>query len=162
MVAAIAEIGASPTVIVPAGTVETVPAYLNGTAQEGGLAQCQQHDDCGHAGVLEINFDLSGPAALAGTLQLPSALTLAIANPIGLSNLEVGWWVPAGNVTTEVGGVTFESSGLSGNVDLGALQLGLAGANNIVPGGSWTLCFVNWGSTPVHVTVGLAVTGTPR
>jgi hypothetical protein len=162
LVAAVALSGRASVVLVPSGTHETVPAFLNGTAQEGGLAECQQHDNCGHAGVLEITFDLAGPAALTGTFDLPSDLTIALANAIGLTDLAVGWWWPAGNGTTEAGGETWEASGLTGTFDLGSLQFGLDGPNNVVPAGTWTLCFVNWGPQPAVVAVTGAMSESPR
>lgn len=150
-----------PSVLIPGGTVENVPAYFNGTAEEGGAAECAEHHDCGEAGLRAITFTLASAARLTGTLQVPAPITLAIVNPIGLGGLQCSLGSPPSNCTVEVGGETFEASDLQGTVDLGTLDLGLDGANNVVPAGTWTLCLVNWGPASVPVTVDTAVLESP-
>jgi hypothetical protein len=156
--------GSAPQVLVPGGTAETVPAYENHTAAEGGFAACFAEGDCGHAGVLEVGFNLSGPAALTGSLEIPAPLTLALANPAGLDNLSPGWWWPPSDASGAfaAGGEAVTFSNLSGLVNLGDLSFGLAGASDVLPGGSWTLCLVNWSTTPVDATVVSALTESPR
>jgi hypothetical protein len=151
-----------PSVLIPAGTTEIVPAYLNGTAQEGGLAICQQHHDCGQAGSVQISFVLSGPAALTGTLELPAPLVVALGNPTGVGELRCDLAWPPSDCTSVEGAELYESAPLNGTVNLGDLPFALLGANNLVPAGTWTLCLVNWGLSPVDVTVTAAVIASPR
>jgi len=150
-----------PSVLVPSGTAWTVPAYVNGTAAEGGPVLCQEHHDCGHAGLLAVGFRLAGPARLTGTLASQGPLVLAIANPAGLGVVQCGLYVPPSNCTFMEGAVSYTSPSWRGTVDLSTLEFGLSGANNVVPSGTWTLCLINWGNASVAVSVGPAVTQSP-
>ncbi len=154
--------GAGASVLVPAGTRESVPGYQNRSASEGGYPQCVSTHDCGHAGVLELWFTLGAPAALLGVLAIPTPVTLVVGDAVGLSGLAPSWYWPGPNGTAPPGGAAYAESNVSGYVSLSALELGLEGQNNVVPAGAWALCFVNWGATPVNVTVVDAVAAAPR
>jgi hypothetical protein len=155
----------SLVVIAPANSVIVIPAYLNTTAQNGGVDHCSQEGGCGFAGVTEIWFNLSRSSALTGTLRTAGPMTLLLARGGELGNAQCNLRYPPANCTAAFGSVgpwTLVSEGAGVNeVDLGDLQFGISGANNVLPAGEWTLVLVNWTSSVEMITVDQGLIAAP-